>query len=321
VAPFVSQAPLRARLEGSGHVATGLAVPLIALAIYAAASGSSVWPSRNHLNLAMTYFAGGDRTSAEAMNEVAGRFDGLTDVLLHDPALLARTYIYDLYKALSEGLTEVVEPPLYFFFLPGLLFLIGRRLSAGLTVVLAIALVQLLLVNFKAFQPRFHLFLVPLMGAAVGEIARRLLGANWPPERRNVTLAVFGLMLVTAIVLAAIKAQRSIHGEVDELAEVVPVAATEIPQGSTLVARKPNLAFHAEAEWTYLPDLASVEELLEWLGRREIPQPTYLFYGQMEREHRPQYLILQSAAAAPDRLEVVAESSEPREWILYRYRP
>ena len=102
---------------------------------------------------------------------------------------------------------------------------------------------------------------------------------------------------------------------------LLPVVAAEIPHGSAVVARKPHLAFHTGAEWIYLPDLASVEELLEWLRRREIPQPTYLFYGQMEREHRPQYLILQSAAAAPDRLEVVAASAEPREWILYRYRP
>ena len=133
LAPFDGAAPWRSRLEGALHVATGLAVPIVLLALYALATGSNVWPARNHLNLAMTYFAGGDRTSAEAMEEVAGRFGGVADVLLHDPAALARAYLYDLYGLLSKGLTQVVELPLYFLFLPGLLFLIGRRISAGLT--------------------------------------------------------------------------------------------------------------------------------------------------------------------------------------------
>jgi 4-amino-4-deoxy-L-arabinose transferase-like glycosyltransferase len=112
LAPLVSQAPLRSRLAGVLHVAIGLAVPIVLLVVYAVASGSNVWPSRNHLNLGMTYFAGGDRTSAEAMDEIADHFGGVADVLMHDPVSLARTYVYDLYKVLSEGLTEVVEPPL-----------------------------------------------------------------------------------------------------------------------------------------------------------------------------------------------------------------
>ena len=120
----------------------------------------------------MTYFAGGDRTSAEAMDEVGGRFGGVADVLLHDPVALARTYLYDLFGVLSRGLTKIVEPPLYFLLLPGLLLLMGTRIGAGLIVLLALAGAQLLLVNFKAFQPRFYLFLVPIMGAA-GELGRR----------------------------------------------------------------------------------------------------------------------------------------------------
>jgi 4-amino-4-deoxy-L-arabinose transferase-like glycosyltransferase len=321
LAPLLSQAPLRSRLGGALHVATGLAVPAVVLLIYAVASGSNVWPSRNHLNLAMTYFAGGDRTSREAMHEVAGHFSGVADVLLHDPASLARTYAYDLYKVLSEGLTKVAEPPLYLFFLPGLLFLVGRRLSAGLSVLLLIAAAQLLLVNFKAFQPRFYLFLVPIMGAAVGEMAWRVLHADWPPERRRAIVALFGLMLVAAAVLATVKAYRALDGQVNELADVLPVVVTIIPQGSAVLARKPHLAFYTDAQWTYLPDLADPQELHGFLRRQEFNQPAYLFYGKTEREYRPQYPTLKSAEAAPDWLEVVVESSAPGNWILYRYDP
>jgi 4-amino-4-deoxy-L-arabinose transferase-like glycosyltransferase len=320
LAPFAAPAPWRCRLEGALHVATGLAVPIVGLALYALATGSNVWPARSHLNLAMTYFAGGDRTNWEGMEEVAGRFRGFADVLRYDPATLARTYLYDLFGVLSRGLTKVVEPPLYFLFLPGLLFLIGRRIGPRLTVLLVIAAAQLLLVNFKAFQPRFCLFLVPLMGAAVGEMAGRLLRADWPPKRRQALLALFGLMLLTAAVLAPIQAQRSIHGEGAELAEVVPLVATKIPPGSTVIARKPHLAFYTGAGWIYLPDLAGLAELREFLRRQQFTQPAYLFYGREERHHRPQYLMLQSTATAPDELELVAQSPEPGNWGLYCYR-
>lgn len=320
LAPFVSRAPLRSRLEGVLHVATGLAVPLIILVVYAAGSGSSVWPSRNHLNVAMTYFTEGDRTGKEAMDEIAGRFGGVADVLLYDPASIVRTYLYDLYKVLSEGLTEVVEPPLYFFFLPGLLFLIGRRISAGLTVLLLISVAQLLLVNFKEFQPRFYLFLIPTMGAAVGEMAWRLLRADWPPGRRRAVVALLGLMLVTPIGLASIKAYRIIDTQVEELTEVLQAVGPEIQPGSTVIARKPHLAFYTEAQWVYVPDFALLEELHEFLRRQEFERPAYLFHGQMEQRYRPQYRTLQSAQAAPDWLEVVAESPKRGNWILYRYR-
>jgi 4-amino-4-deoxy-L-arabinose transferase-like glycosyltransferase len=321
MAPLVSQAPLRSRLEGALHVATGLAVPLTLLVVYALASGSNVWPAHNHLNLAMTYFARGDRTSVESLDDVAGRFGGVADVLMHDPALLARTYVYDLYKVLSDGLTDVVEPPLYFLFLPGLLFLIGRRISAGLTVLLVIAVGQLLLVNFKAFQPRFYLFPVPIMGAAVGEMALRLVRADWSPGRRRAIVALLGLMLVTAAGLAALKASRILHNEVDELAEVVPIVSTRIAPRAAVIARKPHLAFYTDAQWIYVPDLADLEELHEFLRRQEFKQPAYFIYGEAEQRYRPQYRTLQSAEAAPDWLQVEAESAEPGSWILYRYAP
>ena len=311
---------MRSGLEGALHVATGLAVPLVFLAAYALQTGSNVWPAHNHVNLAMTYFAGADRTSAEAMHAMAGRFGGIADVLLHDPVALARTYARDLFGLLSRGLTQVVEPPLYFLFLPGLLCLIGRRIGAALTVLLVIAAAQLLLVNFKAFQPRFYLFLVPIMGAAVGELAGVFVRAKWPPVRRNALLATFGLMLLTAAVLAPIQAYRTLQGEGDELAEVLPAVATKIPHGSSVIARKPHLAFYTDAHWNYFPNLAGLGELHEFLRDQQLKQPAYLFYGRTERRYRPQYLMLQSTAATPDWLEVVAEGSQPGSWILYCYR-
>ena len=132
-------------------------------------------------------------------------------------------------------------------------------------------------------------------------------------------MVLFCLMLATAAGLATVKAYRAIYSPVDELAAVMPVFATEIPPGSTVIARKPHLAFYTDGQWIYLPNLADLEELHEFLRRQEFKHAAYLFYGEMERRYRPQYRPLQSPDAAPAWLEIVVASSKPGNWILYRY--
>jgi 4-amino-4-deoxy-L-arabinose transferase-like glycosyltransferase len=318
--PFLApQVPMRARLANALCVAAGLAAPVLALQVYASATGSNVWPSRNHLNLAMTYFSTGDRTSLESWQQVKGRFGSFTDVLLYDPPLLIKSYLRDLYDAFGQGLTRLVEPPLSFLFLPGLLFLLAGRFKIALGALLVVVAAQVLLVNFKAFQPRFYLVLVPLMGAGVGETAWRLLqvrrDSGWP----KVAKALLGMMLVTAVTLAGVRAYRYIAADVDELIEVIPVAEREIGEWSIVLARKDHISFYTGSRSRLLPDLANLDELHQFLQQHDFHESVYLFYGQQERQFRPQYQDLQHRGSTPDWLSVVGESSSPGRWVLYRY--
>jgi hypothetical protein len=247
---------------------------------------------------------------------VAGRFDSVTAVLLHDPVRVATTYLRDLYQLLSIEITRLVEPPLYFMFLPGVFLLLARRWSVGLAVVLAVTVAEILLTNLKQFQARYYLFLVPLMGAAVGNMCAES-AVRW---QRTFAPVVF-LIFAAAIGLAFAKTYESAERATAELAELVPAMLGRIEDGAAVVARKPHLAFYTGARNVHLPDLDSLDELHDYLRPRAAQTPFYLLYGEIEQQLRPQFQALRTAAAAPDWLEVVAESAAPGQWILYRYRP
>ena len=319
VAPFLSDGSMRAKVRSFLALLGGMALPIAALVLYAAATGSNLLPGGTYLNVAMTYFSeGSNRMSGDARYEVAERFQSMRDVLLHDPIAMAKIYVYDLYKLLANGFTTLVEMPLYYAILPGMFFLIGMHFSAAFLVLAVVVVAQIMLVNMKFFEPRLYLFLVPWLGAAIGEIARRMVGAPWPPNVQPVVVAFLVVMLLSAIGLAGAKAHSvlSRNGEA-ELSEVVPLARRAIEPGAVILARKPHVSFYTGRDGDFLPDLSSVSELNEYLRSRDPDRPLYIFYGREERLHRPQYAEL-AREAPPPWLETVARSPEPGGWVLFR---
>jgi hypothetical protein len=87
-----------------------------------------------------------------------------------------------------------------------------------------------------------------------------------------------------------------------------------------VVARKPNLSFYTNAEWLFMPNLASLEELDAFLQIEGSGRPLYLLYGQMEQRYREQYADLLVPSRAPSWLEPVAQSRPSGGWVLYRYQ-
>jgi 4-amino-4-deoxy-L-arabinose transferase-like glycosyltransferase len=320
--PFLGSGPRGARVANCLYLIAGLALPLLVIAAYGGATGSQVWPANNHLSLATSFYAeGDDRNSIDAALGVAGRFDSVTAVLLHDPVRIATTYLRDLYRLLSVEITMLAEPPLYFMFLPGVFLLLARRWSVGLAVVLAVTVAELLLTNLKQFQPRYYLFLVPLLGAAVGHMCWHILRAAWAARWRMAFTPVVVLMFVAAVGLAFAKTYEGAERATVELAELVPATLGRIEGGAAVLARKPQLAFYAGAKDIHLPDVATLDQLHDVMRRQRAQTPLYLLYGEIEQRLRPQFQALQTAAGAPDWLEVVAESAALGQWVLYRYRP
>lgn len=320
LAPFADRAtPIRARAVHGLSLLAGITVPVIALALYATATGSSVLPSEGHLNLAMTYFAEGeDRRSGDALAQVAGRFDDVIDVVLHDPARMTRTYVADLYTLLSEQLTKLVEPPLYFMFLPGFFFLIGRHTRPIFWIVFLALVAQILLVNLKTFEARFYLFLVPWLGAGIGQMCWTVVHAGWSPQVRTAFASVLAAGFLAAVGVAVAKAYLYTHWNTRELAEAVPAARREVGKGATILARKPHLGFYTGAASLTLPNLDDLDGLRDYLQSHPTPGPLYLFYGQWERARRPQYAEL-AEGTSPAWLRAVARSRQPDGWVLFRY--
>lgn len=322
LAPFLGSGSRQTKVTNCLSVCAGIGLPIIIILAYGAAYDSQVFPANNHLSLATSYFSeGADRNSIDAALRVAGRFDSVTEVLLHDPAHIATTYVRDLWQTVSADLTMVVEPPLLFMFLPGVFLLLAGHWSVGLGLVLAVATAEVLLTNFKQFHPRYYLFLIPFIGAGVGQTCWHILHSEWSSRWRTTFGSVIVLMFAIPIGVAFAKAFQGTQNGIVELAELIPAADGQVERTSVIVARKPHLAFYAGGAHVHLPDFATLEQLQAFLQDRAAQGPSYLLYGEIEQRLRPQYQALREADGAPAWLEVVAESRRQGGWVLYRYRP
>lgn len=318
-APLLVQAPNRRRLQYALCCGCGLLIPVLLWVVYARATGSPLAPTGNAVNLALTYYASGDRVTGEARMLVEGRFDNLVDVIMHDPLRIAVTYAKDAMALLKSGLARLLEPPLGLFIGAGVVALLVVRHDPITLGLVAVLLAQVLLVNAKAFDVRFYLFLLPLLGAGLAVLARML--AAWADHLRVRRAIAGGLAVCALVAVAAALAQAFLKTNENqaELREAVPAAQKALPAGATVMARKPHVAFFAGVTWVWLPDLPSMAALSTQLGDIANAGPVFLYYGSSERAFRPQLAGLAKADQAPDRFVVEAQGDAGGGWVLYRY--
>jgi hypothetical protein len=318
LAPFLHQDAIARRARGAALAFAALALPLSLWLKFAAATGSPPWPTSNHVNLAMTYFATAPHpVSNEAFVSVAGRFHSVWEVLAYDPARMAGIYLADLLTLARDRVPGLVAFPLGLLALPGLLFLPGRRRSAGAGLLGMVTVSEVLLVNFKTYEARYWLFLVPWLGAGLGvllaEVERVLPATRVWRIRRGSALGAAGL-LALALAVGAARAELSFGSE--ELAEAVPAARALAGPDDILVARKPHLAYYTGARFALLPDLEDSGALGAWLCGLEAKGRVFVYDGQIERAFRPALQPVLAARPPPPWLERVAAGSAGGGWTL-----
>lgn len=313
----------RFRLRRVGLVLAGVAVPAVAWATYALATGSNLLPQGNYANLAMTYFGEGFRGAAEDRLAMEAQFSGLWDVLSHDPARIASIYVQDLRNNLINffEVNRIAAFPVAHLALVGLLILPVVSMKLKLTY-LVVAGAHVMFLNFAPYQPRFYLFLVPFLGALAGivlaSIVRRTEGRVLP---RLAVGALVGGMLLVGGVPSLGRVPPTLEGDEAELRTAVAEIGTrvEIEEGDVIVARKPHVPFYTGTEWRYLLRVGSVRELggvlSDWISEG---RGLFVYYGSTERDTRPSLSALEEPGRAPIWLELVAENREPR-WLFYRF--
>ncbi len=317
LAPLLRRDPAIRRARGAALAVAALALPLSLWLKFAAATGSPPWPTSNHVNLAMTYFAtAAQPVSNEAFVSVAGRFQNVWEVLAYDPTRMLEIYLADLLTLARDRMPGLVAFPLGLLALPGLLFLPARRRSAGAGLLGLVTVGEVLLVNLKTFEARYWLFLLPWLGAGIGVIlaeARRTLPASgiWRLAQA-IALGSAGLL---ALALAVGAARAELTFGADELAEAVPAARALAGPDDLLVARKPHLAYYTGARFVLLPDLAGTDALYVWLCRLRPKGRVLVYDGQIERAFRPALQPVLGARSPLPWLERVA-AGVAGDWTL-----
>ncbi len=317
--PFAANPKLGSSLRDVAMGALGLAAVILPFMTYAAATGSHLLPSQTYLTLATTYLTDEPKLW-EGFVEAQQRFDNLTEVLTYDPMAIIVGYLRDFYHLVSGNFFEIVALPLALLFPAGLLVLVGRFPNTVFLLFPANVAAQMMLVNFKAFEPRYYLFLVPWIGASVGQLIWLLIDTDWPPLGRRLVAGLSVVVILLSLSISPALTARYLLAQGSELAEALPRVQGQIPAGAAIVARKPHLAFYTGGTPLYMPDLETLADLRDYLRSVETDKPVYVFYGEAERENRPQYMALADPGAGPDWLVEVARSARPGGWALFEYR-
>ncbi len=180
---------------------------------------------------------------------------------------------------------------------------------------------ELALVNFKPFEARFYLFLVPILGAGAGVCIALIAAALPGRSARGLAALVLLLLSVHGLTGAARAARSSLHTQDTELGSAVPRVRQHVPTPCRMISRKPHIPFYARCDNVVIPivdDLASLRGALE---AYDDGRPTFLYFGPSETSRRPGIAALSDRTRAPGWLVPVAWAGGEAAWVLYRYAP
>lgn len=304
--------------------AVGLGLPLAAWAAFAQWTGSPLVPQRNYENLALTFYAVGDRTSGDNIDQATEGMTSAWEVLSRNPRRVVRVFWRDLGAGFRDLFMPDLTPfPLCLLAFPALFVLVVAHVRRfGWAWPLTLVAVFLVL-NLKAWETRYYLLFVPFMGAAIG-LALSSLASCTRQAGQDRALATF---LLLSLALAAFATGQRLRREwyglsQDAQAAARVLAAYDPPAGSVVIARKPHVCYYSGLGCEDLPYATGLEELPAILGeiaaRRPADARVFLFYGFIERELRPGLAPLLRGDAGLPWLWRIGEGQERRiRWALF----
>lgn len=316
-------------LSGFTAALLGLAAPLLAWAAFATVTGAPITPTKTYENLALTYFpTGEDRISGDARVEAAARFSSSLDVLLEDPVHVLRTYLREIATAGYHLLLRDSLLPFPLFAVAAVAMVVIWIRSRERRLVIALLLGNLalmyLITTLKAYEDRYFLFLLPLVGASIGAALAPLLQRSGRPAARWLGWAAVIAMVGLAGAKTAVETPRLYLDDwaTDALAAAEFLNTSDLPAPQRVYARKPHLAFYTGAlGGRTMPPSEDLESLLVDIRAFELeegPAVTYVFYGEPEKRTRPQFAALSNTSGpSPDGLTRVANGPQADGWVLY----
>ena len=319
--------PITAKLKAVGLASAGIAIPLAIWFAYAAGTGAPFMPTQNHENLALTYFSEGNRQSGDPRFLLAEQFSSTREVLTADPRRIVRIYISDFRGTTGRLLlrdTVLPFPMIAVSLLCWIAILIREQRNRVLVGVILMNLAAMyMLINFKSYEHRYYLFLLPFIGAGIGHVAEQALqksGMNM--VRVGTCVGLLALLGFGAIKTPSeIRRLHTLEWSNDAYAAAAFLNQINAPENSIIVARKPHIGYYANRQTGGFAQVPEFDQLVAWvmqLGRDSTVQ-VFVFYGRQEQKTRPQF----AALAHPDTLdapglELVASGPENDGWFLYR---
>lgn len=327
--PWLSVANSAYKSKMSLLVLTGVMIPLLVWAVIANYTGSPFMPSGTYANLALTYFSpSGSPSSGYDRVLLEAKFNNIWEVLAYDPGFIFKSYFVDLYKLMKTIFmyNRLMEFSVSWLLLPAMIILILRREKAFIFYAFILTLSQILLVNFKGYEVRFYLFVIPAYGVALAIVVETLSAAiSKVTNSHYLRSSELSLMIIFLVfvypVFHAYKSASLRHLASDaELADLIGPVESSIAKNSILVASLPQVSFYVKSDLHYFPAVKSLAELRKWLNKLPKNRPVYVLYGTQEKKHIPTLQDLLSHDR--DRLTwlpVIIKSSKKDKWVLYKF--
>jgi len=325
VFPLVLLRNPRDRLRGFISVFLACLVVIGSWVFAARLTGSPIAPQLGQANLAMRYFpTEGDPYTIEARRELMSKFPGFTDVIAHDPSRLAAVYVKDFFKAFERTFRpqNLLAFPLNTLALPGLILLFFGQRNRFTILFLIATISQFALLNFKAYEPRFFLFLIPVLSAGMG-LCVKFVWENIPKGLlRSCVLTLFIPFVFYGIIGSYKETYRNLHAQDVELKEAVPKVKTlvDLKEG-IIVSRKPHIPFYVGARNVKYPNVENFDDFRTWLEGLRNGAPIYIYYGSDENRWRPNLRLLNYPEKAPIWLHFLDQGSGAVRWTLYQFIP
>lgn len=318
--PFIVPRDAARRGRNLAAVAAGFLAPLAAWVLYATATDSVLTAGGTHINLAVAAYGEEYGSWSEQSRYMRAKFQDLPSVLAYDPAQFVQRLATNLAKLPYRAVTKLTWLPIGLLAIPGLILMLRRRPSPAFLVCLLILAGASAIPGILGFHARFHLTLVPLLGALAGVAVAFVLDRLAGRPRLGTLVAAVALVATAATAArTATQILPRVEAQVQrEFAEAIPILKLHLEPEATLIARNPNLSFETGRHSHSFPDVAEVALLREALCRDLGEAPVYLFIGDQERRNRPQLTeALETQGASW--LEPVAQGTATH-WSLFRIR-
>jgi 4-amino-4-deoxy-L-arabinose transferase-like glycosyltransferase len=330
LAPFITvqsrkDLVARSRIRAAGMIVGGSLVPILIWLFVSVRYGMPFSPSGTVDNLAMTYFSTGDGIGLESMEMVRGKFDSVLDVFLHDPAAVLSQYFKDLFDLPLRAL-KTVAFPFSLIAIPGFVLLMLKHKQNRIfwTVLLLLFLPQILLVNLKTYEPRYYLFLAPLIVLSMYEAIKW----GWSAVKAERLKRLYLIGVITAACFASFGTVRYaavyVHAQNKELGSLIAQTQSMDLSGHVLASRKIQTAYYTGADHALLIGVSDLEDLRLELADIQVRtgKDVVFYYGGMEDWKWPGLLTRDLDAPTPSWLRVLACSDDPaHSWCLYRFNP
>ncbi len=319
--PFLVPGHVAGRARNLAAVSVGFFLPLLAWVAYALHTGSPMQPVRSYLNIAVLAYGDPSGTWSEQMNRFQATMHSMSDVLAYDPGRLIRKVASNLVRMPIRAARSLTWPPLALLAVPGVVIMLIRHRTPALLACLFLIGGITAVSSIPDFISRFHLILIPLIGAMAGVTFAWLLDRFGAGQATRCLLTAMAFVAIGyAGVTEFAKVMPKLEQPVQrEFAEAIPHILRQTESDATLVARNPNLSFETGRRRFYVPEVDSAPELFQALCRNlDRTRPAYFHVGERERHFRSN-LALDLATLQVPWLEPVARGSQSA-WTLYRIR-